>query len=168
VRSILPPLAIALLYQGLLTFFTSFFTGPEGAYGAPLPVGQSCGFCIISLGGGSETFSWAVFLLNLLLTAAVVWGVGRLGGHLVAAAIGGVVLFALALVMYFSLRQGLPFAGIPVPIALRDPLVDAPRIALLALWIDIMAGTLLFSLPSILRNRAPRGQITSRRPETGR
>jgi hypothetical protein len=91
-----------------------------------------------------------------------------LGGHLVAAAIGGVVLFALALVMYFSLRQGLPFAGIPVPIALRDPLVDAPRIALLALWIDIMAGTLLFSLPSILRNRAPRGQITSRRPETGR
>jgi hypothetical protein len=163
IRSGLAPLAIALLYQSLLTFFTSFFTGAGDSYGAPLPVGESCGFCIISLGGGSETFSWATFLVNVLLTAGVMWWLSRLGGHLVLAATGGLVFFVMALAMYFTMRQGVPFAGLPVPIAVRDPLVDAPRIGLIALWLDTMAGAMLFALPSVLRTRARGGVVTSHR-----
>ena len=143
----------ALILQALLTGFTSLFMGDGSAYGAPFSVGRSCGFCIIEFGGGSKTLDWSVFALDVAVTAAVFWMLMRLGGHALLVPLGGVVFLILAMAMYFALPAGAPFAGIPVPIAMRHPRVDYPTVALLALWIDCMVGASVFAAPSVLRRR---------------
>lgn len=143
----------AVALQFLLTMvFTGYFPGSEGAYGAPFSVGYSCGFCIVELGAGG-TFLWTFFALDVAVTAVVFWMLMRLGGHVLLVPLGGVLFLLLAMVMYFTLPTGTPFAGLPVPIAIRHPRIDYPRVALLALWIDCMVGAAVFAVPSMLRRR---------------
>ncbi|MBI2773449.1 MAG: hypothetical protein HYX56_03020 [Chloroflexi bacterium] len=163
-REILAGALGAVVLQLLLTGFTSLYTGEGGGYGAPVPVGHSCGFCIINFGGGSDTLAWPVFALNTTITAAVFWVLMRVGGHPSLVPLGGVLFLVLAIVMYYTLRAGAPFAGLPVPIVVRDESnVVAPRVGLLALWIDSMVGAALFAVPHVLRRRARAGQTASLR-----
>lgn len=152
VGRIVAALAGALVLQILLSGFTSALPGDRGAYGAPLSVGYSCGLCgLISLGGGhaGDTFSWSIFVLNVLATVGVYWLLLRLGGHALLVPLGGVLFLVLAVAMYVAVDAGLPFAGLPVPIATHP----GQRMALLALWIDCLSGAALFGAPGLLRAR---------------
>lgn len=152
-------LAGALVLQILLTGFTALLPGEGSTYGAPLPVGESCALCGVTsfgFGGGESTFSWPLFALNVAATAAVFLLLLRLGGHALLVPLGSALFLVLAAVMYFRLDAGLPFAGLPLPIATPRPLVDYPQVALLALWIDCMSGAAIFGALGVLRGREGR------------
>ncbi len=152
-------LAGALALQLLLTGFTSLFIGEGGAYGAPVSVGSSCGFCITSLGGTEPTFSWPAFTLNVVLTGGVFWALQRLGGHGFLVPFGAAIFLVIAGVTYAGLDAGIPFAGLPLPVATQT----GQRMALVVLWIDCMIGAGLFAASGIVRTADREG----RRPRFG-
>lgn len=132
----------ALVVEATLTAVTDLFIGSEGQYGGPLPVGTSCGFCVVSFATPS-TFSLGVFAIDTLITALVFAVLIWRGGDVALVALGSVVFLALVVGMYAA---GAPFAGIPLPVAERGGSFDQ-----LALWIDLMVGAALFALPGVLR-----------------
>ncbi len=149
----------AVVLEVLITAFTWLYAGDvgdfgSGLYGAPVPVGTSCGFCgVISL-GDSNTFSLAAFSANVALTALMLWLLMRFVGHPALVAGGGLVLFATAVLMYLLLSAGSPVAGIPIPVATRQPLVAYPRVQPQALWADCLVGAAVAGwLPSLRRAR---------------
>lgn len=147
-------LAGAIVLQILLSGFTQLFPGDggpfgRGLHGSPLPVGSFSGGSFFGIGDGEPTVFWPVLGLNVVLTAAGLWLLLRLGGQALLVPLGGVLFFVLAAVMYLRLDSWPGFAGFPLPIA-----TDEDRsVALFALWIDAMAGAALFALPSLWRRR---------------
>lgn len=145
----------AVIVQILLTGFTSVFTGEGATYGAPFPVGRSI-LCVLC-GGSGLTFALPVFALNTTITAAGLWALMRLGGHVILAPLGGVLFLLVAAVMYFAMLAGVPFAGLPIPIATRE----ASSVGLVALWVDCMIGAALFAVPHMLRRPARAAQTAA-------
>lgn len=138
----------ALVVESILTAATSLFVGPDGVYGAPIAVGHSCGFCVSSLGGTAPTMSWPIFALDIGVTAGVFGALASRGGRPFMLALGSVLFLVVAMSMHASLDSGLPFAGIPLPVAGRSGSFDQ-----LNLWIDCMTGSALFALAGLLRSR---------------
>jgi hypothetical protein len=148
-RAVLFSLGGALVVEVVLVLLTNFITGPGGAMGTPLPISFIRRGPISSIlegspapGAGQVAVAWAVFVLDVGITAVPIYllslWVGGSGALL--AAVGGLILaLALAWAMY-ALK--LPVVGAPIPIAY----LPAEEIISLALWADclILAGVLAF------------------------
>jgi hypothetical protein len=149
---LLGTLSAAVAIEVLMTGFTVLFPAEGGAYGGPLPVGSWRGS--IFLGGAAAGIDpWPALIVNVLATTVILWVVVRSHGGVLLPFVGALAFFVVAVVMYIGLRAGLPFAGVPIPIALRDDFVAYPPVQLIALWVDCLVGAAVFVMPSFLRAR---------------
>lgn len=106
---------IAVLIQLPLTYLGAVFPMSNDLYGAPLPVGESGG---LALFGPSTSFSPLFWLLNVVITTAVIYLILRAGAprSAVWAAVWGVVAVAVSYAMQLGVDgRALPFAGLPIP-----------------------------------------------------
>lgn len=110
----------ALIVQLILSFISSFIPSTNGIYGAPIPLGESSAFSgLISSGASHSTFSTIPFLLNVAISAILLFVISSklsLGSGIVAV-LGSLASLISTVVMYFRIGSGLPFAGIPIPLA---------------------------------------------------
>ena len=134
-----------VVVQIFVTVFTVLFTGEGETYGAPLAVGAWRG-SMSFFGAEANVDSWPALAANVVATLSIFLALARLGGHALAPVLGALAMFAVVVTMYVALRFGLPFAGVPLPIAKRDPSSVAPNVQLLSLWIDCMAGAVIFAV----------------------
>ena len=139
-------LTAGLIVELLLVGVTSLLTGEIGTFGAPLPIGQGSGFGgYAALAGVRGIVALAVFAVDVVLTAAVIWLLMRwtgTGGG-IAAGIGGAIGVIVAAVTYVLMASGvLPFAGFPIPVAAHP----GEHVALLALWVDCLLLAAAFAL----------------------
>lgn len=73
----------------------SFVPDQSGLYGAPLPIGSATPDFLF---GGSPSFFFPFWLINVLVTAGLLWGAaiwlkGSIGAGLLAAGVGVVVAY---------------------------------------------------------------------------
>jgi hypothetical protein len=134
VRSLSVLLALVIGYglTLLLTTMSSVGHGPNHYYGAPIPVGTS-DFDLIAGQLGPETFSFPIFLVDVLLTAAVLLVAGWRGGPL-GVFVAGLAGAALLVLVFFMYTKNLGFVGLPIPVTLgsRPPLPEA-----ILVWADM-------------------------------
>jgi hypothetical protein len=94
-RHVWTALAVAGLAQALMTCGGSLVPDQSGLYGAPLPVGEATPNFLF---GGPPSFFFPFWVINVLLTAAVLWGAaiwlkGTIGTGLLAAGVGVVAAY---------------------------------------------------------------------------
>lgn len=112
-----PAFAIAFTIQVPLAYLGAVFPMANGLYGAPVPVGESPG---ISLFGGGPSFFMPFWLIDVVLTALVIFLILRVAAPRSSLWAGAWAL--LGVLVCFSMQVGvargvLPFAGLPVPAA---------------------------------------------------
>jgi peptidoglycan/LPS O-acetylase OafA/YrhL len=137
-------LAVATLGQVLLTFGGSLFPDQVGVYGAPFPVGQSCGSNLLF--GCPPSFFFPLWVLNVLVTAAICLVMaallnGRMRAGLITVAVAVAVAYAVV-ILRFNL----------------DPLQDLRSIPML-----VWAWTLV-ALAAVWGFRLRASSLRSRRP----
>lgn len=134
--------AVVEIFVGVIS---STFPGPNGSFGAPIPMGDSPGLSFI-FPGGDSVFYWPFFLIDVLVTGAALFLALRWGGieGAVAATAGGVLASVIALISFLLMRSGLlPFAGLPIPVAFPQ----GTGMNALLLWVNcLLLGLLGFAV----------------------
>lgn len=109
----------ALAFEGVFTFIASVLR--TGDYGAPIPVG-ACKTEILSSFASGCQFAPALFAVNVLITAVVLWSVGQATGRLS--------------IVVASLGATAAFFGLP-------PLRDGPITQLVVWVLSLLVGTVI-------------------------
>jgi hypothetical protein len=144
VKQVAAAVAVAAVIQLPLTYLGGVFPMANDLYGAPLPVGESSG---MSFFGGSPTFFLPFWLVNVAVTAAVIYLILRAGAP--HSALWASIWALLSVLVSYLMQLGvaarvLPFAGLPVPAAIAGfadgrplhlvVLVDAALSAAVFVW----------------------------------
>jgi hypothetical protein len=148
----------ALIVEFFLVLVTSFLTGDNGTFGAPIPIGSGAGlFGSDPFHGPRGPIAAGLFAVDVVITAVPIFGVVRWGvrGSALAAGLGGIAALILAGTTYVLMASGLlPFAGLPLPIA-NQP---GEHVSLFRLWINCVmlavGGAIGYSATRLARNSA--------------
>jgi len=140
-------LVVALLIEGFVSLATSL---GSGEYGAPFPIGVSCGPQVFGPTGCVTTANWAVVAVDVAVTWAIMLLVGSWSGFPgLAAAVVSAVLFVVSVGVMAS--AGAPFVGLPIPVSPAP----APLSSALVYWIDLMFWSLVAAtIVRLIRRRA--------------